>query len=251
LARHPAARIYHYAPYEITALRRLTTRYGVGEALRDQWLREGRFIDLYAVVRGAIVTSEPSYSIKALEVFYGIERKGEVKTAGSSVVAYEKWRENEDETILDNIADYNLIDCVSTEQLRNWLVTLRHEASMAPAMVPITTSETNDKEQAKLMQIAQLEDLLAQSGLDEERKDVLLSLARFHDRELKPAWWAIFDSFDRDENELIDDFDALASLVAVNDPWPIKRSMARTYEYPPQQTKLRPGKKASVQGEDG
>ena len=251
LARHPAARIYHYAPYEITALRRLTTRYGVGEALRDQWLREGRFIDLYAVVRGAIVTSEPSYSIKALEVFYGIEREGEVTTAGGSVVAYEKWRENGDQAILDEIANYNLIDCVSTEQLRNWLVTLRHEASMAPAMAPITTFETNDKEQAKLMQIAQLEDLLAQSGLDEERKDVLLSLARFHDRELKPAWWAIFDSFDRDESELIDDFDALASLVAVNDPWPIARSMARTYEYPPQQTKLRPGKKASVQDEDG
>jgi uncharacterized protein len=251
LARHPAARIYHYAPYEITALRRLTTRYGVGEALRDQWLREGRFIDLYAVVRGAIVTSEPSYSIKALEVFYGIERKGEVKTAGSSVVAYEKWREDGDQTILEEIADYNRIDCVSTEHLRNWLVTLRQEASISPTTAPITTTEANDKEEAKLLQIAQLENLLAQSGLDKERKDVLFSLARFHDRELKPAWWAIFDSFDRDENELIDDFDALASLVAVNDPWPIKRSMARTYEYPPQQTKLRPGKQASVQGEDG
>ncbi len=251
LSRNPAARIYHYAPYEITALRRLTSRYGVGEAQRDQWLREGRFVDLYAVVRGAIVTSEPSYSIKALEVFYGIERKGEVKTAGGSVVAYEKWRESGDQTVLDEIADYNRIDCVSTEQLRNWLVTLRPGASIAPITAPIAASETNEKEEQKLLQIAQLEDLLAQSGLDEERRDVLFSLARFHDRELKPAWWAIFDSFERDENELIDDFDALASLVAVNDPWPVKRSMARTYEYPPQQTKLRPGKKASVQGEDG
>ena len=251
LSRYPAARIYHYAPYEITALRRLTTRYGVGEALRDQWLREGRFVDLYAVVRGAIVTSEPSYSIKALEVFYGIERKGEVKTAGGSVVAYEKWRENGDQAILDEIAEYNRVDCASTEQLRNWLVTLRQGASTVPATAPTTVSEINEKEEEKLTQIAQLQNLLDQSGLDEERRDVLFSLARFHDRELKPAWWAIFDSFDRDENELIEDFDALASLVAVNDPWPIKRSMARTYEYPPQQTKLRPGKKASVQGEDG
>lgn len=251
LSRYPAARIYHYAPYEITALRRLTTRYGVGETLRDQWLREGRFVDLYAVVRGAIVTSEPSYSIKALEVFYGIERKGEVKTAGGSVVAYEKWRENGDQAILDEIAEYNRVDCVSTEQLRNWLVTLRQGASINPAAAPITVSEVNEKEEEKLTQIAQLQNLLDQSGLDEERRDVLFNLARFHDRELKPAWWAIFDSFDRDENELIEDFDALASLVAVNDPWPIKRSMARTYEYPPQQTKLRPGKKASVQGEDG
>jgi predicted RecB family nuclease len=28
----PRARIYHYAAYEITALRRLTTKYGIGEA---------------------------------------------------------------------------------------------------------------------------------------------------------------------------------------------------------------------------
>ena len=214
-------------------------------------MREGRFVDLYAVVRGAIVTSEPSYSIKALEVFYGIERKGEVKTAGSSVVAYEKWREDRDQTILDEIADYNRVDCVSTEQLRNWLVELRQGSSMHQAMVELTAYETNAKEDEKLTQIAQLEDLLTKSDLDEGRRDVLFSLARFHDRELKPSWWAIFDSFDRDENELIDDFDALASLVALEDAWPIKRSMARTYEYPPQQTKLRPGKKASVQGEDG
>jgi uncharacterized protein len=251
LSRYPAARIYHYAPYEITALRRLTTRYGVGEALRDQWLREGRFVDLYAVVRGAIITSEPSYSIKALEVFYEIERKGEVKTAGGSVVAYEKWRVNGDQALLDEIADYNRIDCVSTEQLRNWLVTLNQGSSVALSTTALTTSDTNEKEDEKLSQIDQLAARLAQSGMDEERQDVLFSLARFHDRELKPAWWAIYDSFDRDENELIDDFDALASLVAVTDIWPIKRSMARTYEYPPQQTKLRPGKKASVQGEDG
>jgi uncharacterized protein len=167
------------------------------------------------------------------------------------VVAYEKWREVRDQTILDEIADYNRVDCVSTEQLRNWLVDLRQGSSMPQAMVDLTAYETNAKEEAKLLQIAQLENLLVQSGLDEARKNVLFSLARFHDRELKPAWWAIFDSFDRDENELIEDFDALASLVAVNDPWPMKRSMARTYEYPPQQTKLRPGKKASIQGEDG
>src|SRR3546814_9706863 len=33
LTAYPQARIYHYAPYEITALRRLTTRYGIGEGI--------------------------------------------------------------------------------------------------------------------------------------------------------------------------------------------------------------------------
>lgn len=54
LAAHPGARIYHYAAYEVTALKRLTVRHGIGEALLDRLLRERRFVDLYAVVRGSL-----------------------------------------------------------------------------------------------------------------------------------------------------------------------------------------------------
>jgi predicted RecB family nuclease len=64
IAAHPGARIYHYAAYEITALRRLTALHGLGEAFLDRLLRERRFVDLYAVVRGGIVAFEPDYSIK-------------------------------------------------------------------------------------------------------------------------------------------------------------------------------------------
>lgn len=251
LQKYPEARIYHYAPYEITALRRLTTRYGVGEDLRDQWLREGRFVDLYAVVKGAILTSEPSYSIKALEVFYGIERKGEVKTAGSSVVAYEKWRETGEQQILDDIEEYNRVDCESTERLRDWLVGLKSKAGIVGSVEGLNSPDSSEDENDDQTEIVRLKDLLTNSGLDDERQTILFDLARFHDREQKPAWWAIFDSFERDESELLNDFDALASLVATGQPWDIKRSVARSYEYPAQQTKLRKGKKASVRDADG
>ncbi len=80
LTAYPDARIYHYAPYEITALRRLTTKYGIGEAFLDRLLRERRFVDLFAVVRSALIGSEPNYSIKSMEAFYGRKRDGEVKT---------------------------------------------------------------------------------------------------------------------------------------------------------------------------
>lgn len=59
LTAFPGARIYHYAPYEITALRRLTAKYGIGEAFLDRLLRERRFVDLYAVVRSGLLASEP------------------------------------------------------------------------------------------------------------------------------------------------------------------------------------------------
>ena len=69
LNEFPNARIYHYAPYEITALKRLTTKYGIGETFLDRLLREHRFVDLYAVVRSGLLASELNYSIKSLEVF--------------------------------------------------------------------------------------------------------------------------------------------------------------------------------------
>src|SRR3546814_17126911 len=93
--------------------------YGIGEAFLDRLMRERRFVDLYAVVRGALIASEPSYSIKALEAFYGLKREGEVKTAGGSVVAYENWRETGDQPILDEIEDYKRIDCQSTQLPRD------------------------------------------------------------------------------------------------------------------------------------
>ncbi|NBZ86450.1 TM0106 family RecB-like putative nuclease [Stagnihabitans tardus] len=244
LTRFPKARIYHYAPYEITALRRLTTKYGQGEAFLDRLLREGRFVDLYAVVRGGIVTSEPSYSIKSLEVFYGLKRSGEVKTAGGSVVAYEAWRESGDDAILAEILDYNRVDCVSTEGLRDWLVTIRPEAPWPSPGEDRDTDEAQEDAEASALR-AQL------AHLPEDRARMLFDLGMFHRREAKPAWWAIFDSLTRDDEALIEDLDALGGLRAVGPLEPVKRSFARTYDYPPQETKLRPGKSPVIPAPEG
>ena len=182
IAAHPGARIYHYAAYEITALRRLTAQHGIGEAFLDRLLRERRFVDLYAVVRGGVIASEPNYSIKSLEVFTGIERAGEVKTAGGSVVAYERWREEGDDAILDEIEDYNRIDCVSTEKLRDWLVAIR-PAGPWPALAPDRGGDEAEED----AEAAALRATLAASGLDPERQRLLFDLGFFHRREAKPA----------------------------------------------------------------
>lgn len=246
LAKHPNARIYHYASYEITALRRLTAKYGIGEAFLDRLLRERRFVDLYAVVRGGLIASEPNYSIKSMEAFYGLERKGEVTTAGGSVVAYEKWRETNDQQVLDEIEEYNRIDCQSTEMLRDWLVSIRSEGPW-----PVFDTDAAEKEAAEDEESTELRDRLAASDLPAERQELLFNLGLFHRREAKPAWWAIFDSLGRDVDELIDDLDALGGLVATGAASPVKRSMTRTYRFPPQETKLRAGKRASIPTSDG
>lgn len=237
----PEARIYHYAPYEITALRRLTTKYGIGEAFLDRLLRERRFVDLYAVVRGGLVASERNYSIKSMEAFYNITRDGDVKSGGGSVVAYEEWRETREQRILNDIEDYNRIDCISTERLRDWLVGIRPDGPW-----PVFEQDARDQEVEEDEATTALRQALADSGLPAARQDMLFNLAQFHTREAKPAWWAIFDSLGKEDEDLIDDLDALGGLGAKGKPFPIKRSTAQRYNFPPQQTKLRSGSSASV-----
>ncbi len=125
LDAHPNAFIYHYNHYEPTALKRLTATYAVAEHELDELLRGERFVDLYKVVREAVRVSEPAYSLKNLETFYMGKRDGQVATAGDSIVVYNLWRESRDQQLLNDIADYNRIDCQSTRGLRDWLITLR------------------------------------------------------------------------------------------------------------------------------
>ncbi|MBD9572756.1 TM0106 family RecB-like putative nuclease [Ensifer adhaerens] len=246
LVAYPEARIYHYAPYEITALRRLTAKYGIGEALLDRLLRERRFVDLFAVVRGALIGSEANYSIKSMEAFYGRVREGEVKTAGGSVVAYERWRETEEQSILDEIEDYNRIDCISTEELRDWLVSIRPAAPW-----PVLAADASGKEIEEDADTQALRAGLAKSGLPQARQEMLFNLGLFHKREAKPAQWAVFDSVGKDEDDLIDDLDALAGLQALGPASRVKRSVLRRYRFPAQETKLRAGRNATVPVVDG
>lgn len=237
IVQNPQAHIYHYASYEISALRKLTTRHCVGEAQLDRWLRERRFIDLYAVVRGGVYASEPSYSIKDMEAFYDLSRTGEVKTAGGSVVAYEKWRESHVAAILDEIENYNRIDCVSTERLRDWLLEIRPEGRWLELGEGCTAKSVEAE-----AEVDDLADLLLQSSLPDDRQRLLYDLGVFHWRERKPAAWAVFDAAAKDFDELCDDMECLGGLVAHGPQRSVKRSNERDYRYPPQETKLRAGK---------
>ena len=126
----PSAHIYHYAPYEVTALNKLATRHGVMEKEVDWLLSEGKLIDLYKVVKGSIMISQPSYSIKKLEAFYEFDRKSTVVDAGSSIEEYDYYRQlleqdpAQAKVVLQTISDYNEDDCISTLALYKWLSSL-------------------------------------------------------------------------------------------------------------------------------
>ncbi|MBW0015936.1 MAG: TM0106 family RecB-like putative nuclease, partial [Mycobacterium sp.] len=139
--RYPNMHIYHYAPYEKTALLRLAGRYGVGEDDVDDLLRNGVLVDLYPLVRKSIRVGAESFSLKALEPLYmGAElRSGDVTTAADSITSYARYCELRDAGRLDDAAnvlkeieDYNRYDCRSTRELRNWLVMRAFEAGVTP-----------------------------------------------------------------------------------------------------------------------
>src|SRR5690606_25865385 len=90
---HPGMHVYHYAPYEPTALKRLMGRHATREAEVDELLRGGILVDLFRAVRQGLRASVESYSIKKLEPIYGFTREIDLRDAGSSIVAFEQWLE--------------------------------------------------------------------------------------------------------------------------------------------------------------
>src|SRR4029079_667546 len=141
LAADPSMHIYHYAPYEPTALKRLMGRYGTREAEVDRLLREGVLVDLLRAVRQSLRASVESYSIKKMEAFYGFEREIDLRDAGSSIVAFETWLElgegeRPETDILERIKHYNRDDVVSNLRLRDWLEARRDELIADAVDVP-------------------------------------------------------------------------------------------------------------------
>ena len=133
LNAYPDLHIYHFAPYEPGALKRLMGRYATREDELDRLLRGKRFVDLFAVVRQGIRASVESYSIKRLEPLYGYAREASLQDANRALFKVQAFLELGD---AGGIADdersvveaYNRDDCRSTWQLRDWLETVRASA---------------------------------------------------------------------------------------------------------------------------
>ena len=130
--KYPDFRIFHYANYEQAALKRLSERFEIHQELVEKLLSTNVFVDLYKVVKSAIQTSEPKYSIKNLENFYVLDRTSDVKEAMGSMDYYDQYVDalHKDpalaETLKRQVISYNQDDCVSTLALTRWLRELRH-----------------------------------------------------------------------------------------------------------------------------
>lgn len=255
----PSLHIYHYAAYEISAIKRLMGKFATREDKVDDLLRNQVFVDLYTVTRQGVVLGAPSYSLKYVEHLYMDAREGEVTTSGGSIVAYHQWIESgesanwKESEILKEIRDYNEVDCVSTWKLAEWLRAVQTEQGMA---FDSNATQENETEQAAARNsyiddaVVLADQMIAQVDQGEitdpeDRRLQLLHawLLEFHWREARPVFWRKHAMAEMTDVELIEDQNCLGSLIRIDtEPQLIKRSRGYRYKFEPtQQTKLHEG----------
>ncbi|HEY6357457.1 MAG TPA: TM0106 family RecB-like putative nuclease, partial [Vicinamibacterales bacterium] len=259
LVRDPNAHVYHFAPYEPSAFKRLMGRHGTRVVELDELLRGDRFVDLLAVVRRAVRAGVESYSLKQLEPFYRFVRDVELGHAGDQRRLVEQALEDGDPRAVDPavrtaVEGYNQDDCRSTLELRGWLEHLR-AAEVAsgvdiarPAPVSGEASAKVKDRQARVDALrARLLARRAGAADQAEALRLLAYLIDWHDREDKVAWWEYFRLRELSEDDLLDEPMAVAGLQFVERLGTVAHAktgkptsaVVDRYRYPPQEVEIR------------
>lgn len=264
--RYPKLHVYHYANYEKAALRRLAQEHCTRESELDDLLRGEVLVDLFAVVRQALVISEDGYGLKRLERFYALQRETDVRRGDASVIMFERWRDDPSQHhILDDIERYNRDDCRSLQLLLAWLLQLRGDVPFYVKPNGQCHSEfvegcnkckkrlSDERELAHATELQRklLTDVLPPATeleyrlMDGDRRAryLLANLLAYHRREKKPVWWQYYDRCENADALLEFDKDAIGGLAldASTDPVREKNSFLYTYSFPEQHHKLEAG----------
>lgn len=253
----PDLHIYHFAPYEPAALKRLMGRYATREEEIDTLLRAQTFVDLYAVVRQGVRASVESYSIKKLELLYGFVRGTALTDANKALAQVQAGLELGDLGLIDAaardvVSGYNQDDCESTFQLRDWLEGRRADligqgqAVLRPVPPENAPNEAMDEWQTKISAlVAQLTiDVpvdAAQRSSEQHARWLLAHTLDWHRRENKAVWWDYFRLAGLTADDLLDERAGLAGLTFVGPNGGTAKAPVHRYAFPPQEGEMRSG----------
>jgi predicted RecB family nuclease len=236
--------VYHYASYETSALKRLTAEHGILEDALDELLRRELFCDLYTVTRQALRISYPSYSIKKVREFF-MDASEELEGGEDAILAYERWTEERDPAILEEIERYNEEDCRSNLLLRGWLLERKREAEgrfgvAIPFRPEPEVREPSEETSEFLAERAALERELQATG--DGAHALMADLLEYHRREARPVWWWFFARCEMTDEELVSDSEAIGALSEDgSEPERVARSQVHGFRFPAQQHKLDAG----------
>jgi predicted RecB family nuclease len=256
LKTYPDLHIYHFAPYEPAALKRLMGRYATRENELDNLLRAETFVDLYSVVRHAIRASVESYSIKKLEPLYSFIRSVPLEDVSAVLARTQARLEMADYagiTEVDKIAikGYNRDDCASTEGLRDWLEALRAKligegaAIDRPAVADAEISPELDAWQKRVAAVSArlvdgVPDDASERTVDQQARWLLASLLDWHGREKKAVWWEYFRLRNLSVDDLLHERDGLAGLEFIAQVGGTAKVPVHRYKFALQDTDIRP-----------
>jgi predicted RecB family nuclease len=262
-AEHPKMHIYHYAPYEVSAFKRLMGKYATCEDEVDGLLRSGTFIDLYGVVRQAVRASVEKYSIKDLEKFYGYVREIDLREVSKHKSMYEFLLETKKtgeatEEMLDAIRLYNQDDCVSTERLHQWLEELRLQAINEGAEIPrpeAKSMEAREDITAHQERIKPLMDTLlagipvsiAERTPEQQGRYILANMLDWYRREEKSVWWEYYRLLELTPEELLEEKNAISFLQYTGNNFAEKKSTVYEYRFPLQEAEFMKDKSVNNQ----
>ncbi len=257
-ATYPDLHIYHFAPYEPAALKRLMGRYASRENEIDNLLRGLVFVDLYSVVRNALRASVESYSIKKLEAFYGYERLVPLNEANIALAGLQAGLELGDvESVSaankETVQGYNQDDCVSTEALRNWLEVLRAQLIAGGTDVPrpapgqeAPSEEISERQERVNRLVERLTAGIpvdpAERSEEQQAQWILANILDWHRREDKAVWWEYFRLSALSADELVDERAALSGLRYTADAPTTGKLPTHRYVFPQQDTDIRADK---------
>jgi len=266
--RFPKMYIYHFAPYEPSAIKRLARVHALFEKEVDYLLRAERFIDLHAVFKEALLASVESYSLKELEKFTQYTRKVVLHDASVARKSVEVALELNDFKSLSKeaiqiVEDYNEDDCLATEALHKWLENLRAELIKSGKEFQrpeLKTGEASENVQQLDTRSQALFKALTEklpedrSTWSEEHKAkwLLAHQIEYFRREDKSAWWEFFRVHELEHEDLLDERKAITGLqfVTVLPKEGKERNVTHRYKYPPQELSVDEGDEViAVKGE--
>jgi hypothetical protein len=254
--KNPGMHVYHYAPYEPAAFRRLMGRHATREAEVDRMLRAELFVDLYAILKQSARASVERYSIKDLEPFYGFTRSTELGDARTNLRVIERAlelgtaRAEVTADVRAAVEGYNRDDCLSAMHLRHWLEQLRASIEAGGTQIPRPQPKDGSAPQklddrgrrVQALMTALISDVPAERAeRDDEQQGrwLLAHLLDWHRREAKAPWWEFFRLRDLSEDELLAEKAALSGLQFVARVGGTTKSPIDRYNYPRQDTEVR------------
>ncbi len=234
--RFPGMHVYHYAPYERTALTRLMGEHATREDEIDDLLRGEVLVDLYRITRQALRASVPSYSLKEIEKLYDFDRAAEVGGGSKAVHDFETYLETGEESLLEGIEAYNREDCVSTFDLHRWLLELRPDIPWRP---PLEERQRSEEAEERDAETARVRAALLAAAEEGDPRWLLAQLLDYHRREEKPQWWEYFFHLNQlDDEEYVTNRNTLGGLVPAGEPQLEKRSWWYPFTFEAQEHKI-------------